>query len=60
MQSLNIMEGKLLELQITQARHPLLVSDGKSVKVQNSSKMIKYLSNEHKMRGAHLQCVNNH
>ena len=26
----------------------------------NTSKMRKYLSNVHKMGGAHLQCMNNH
>ena len=31
MQSLNIKEWKLLELQITQTRHPLPISDGKNI-----------------------------
>ena len=31
MQSLNIKEWKLLELQITQTWHPLCISDGKNV-----------------------------
>ena len=31
-----------------------------NVYVQHQSKMRKYLSNVHKMAGAHLQCVNNH
>ena len=30
------------------------------IKVQNPSKMRKYLSNVHKVGGAHFQCVNNH
>ena len=60
MQSLNIKEWILLELQITQTlRDTLSISDGKNV-VQHPSKMRKYLSNVHKMAGAHLQCVNNH
>ena len=50
----------MLELQITQTRHPLRTSDGKNVIVQHPSKIRKYLSNVHKMDGAHLQCVNNH
>ena len=54
MQSLNIKVWILLELQITQTRHPLSISDGKNVKVQHPSKM-RNLSN-----GAHLQPVNNH
>ena len=35
MQSLNIKEWKLLELQITQTRNPLCISDGKN-EVQHS------------------------
>ena len=49
-----------MELQITQTRHPLSISEGKNVYVQRPSKMEKYLLNVHKMGGAHLQCVNNH
>ena len=49
-----------MELQITQTRHPLRISDGKSVKVHHPSKKGKYLSNVHKMVCAHIQCVNNH
>ena len=45
------------ELQITPTRHLLCISDRK--KVQQPSKIRKYLSNEHKIGGAHLQCVNN-
>ena len=52
-QSLNIKELKLLELQITQKRHPL------SIKWLSSTalKIRKYLLNVHKMKGAHLQCA---
>ena len=50
----------MLELQITQTSHPLSISAGKNVYVQHPSKMRKYLSNVHKIGGAHLQCVNNH
>ena len=35
MQSLNIKEWKLFELQITQTWHPLRISDGKNVQVQH-------------------------
>ena len=59
-QSLNIKEWKLLELQITQTRHPLSISDGKKCLSSTALKIIKYLLNGHKMEGAHLQCVNNH
>ena len=59
MQSLNIKESKLLELQITQTRHPLHISNGKMSKF-NFRKNVTYLSNVHKTGGAHLQCVNNH
>ena len=50
----------MLELQITQTRHPLSISEGKNIQVQHQSKMGKYLLNVHKLGGAHLQCVNNH
>ena len=60
MQSLNIKEQKLLELQITQTRHPLNSLDGKNVYAQHPSKMRKYSWNVHKIGGAYLQCVNNH
>ena len=56
MQSLNIKELKLLELQITQTRHPLCISNGKMSKF-NLRKNVKYLSNVHKTGGAHVQCV---
>ena len=36
MQGLNIKEWKLLELQNTQTKHPLLISDGKNVLVQHT------------------------
>ena len=39
---------------------PLRISDRKKFYVQHPSKMRKYLSNVHKIGGAHLQCVNNH
>ena len=38
---------------------PSSISVGKNVQVQHLSKMRKYLSNVHKMEGAHLQCMNN-
>ena len=44
MQSLNIKKAKLFELQITQTRHPLRISDGKNFLVQHLYKMRKYLS----------------
>ena len=53
MQSLNIKELKLVELRITQTRHPLRIADGK--KCLSLLKMCKYLSNVHKIGGAHLQ-----
>ena len=60
MQSLNIKESILLELQITQTRHPLSISEGKkylsSTPVKNGKIFIKCSKKE----GAHLQCVNNH
>ena len=49
-----------MELQITQTRHLLSITDGKNVQVQRPSKMEKHLLNVQKMVGAHLQCVNNH
>ena len=67
MQSLNIKELKLLELQITQTRYPLIILQKKIV-VKDPQKMRKkimkcvkiYFSNVHKIGGAHLQYVNNH
>ena len=59
MQSFNIKEWKLLELQITQTRHTLSISDGKMPKF-NAHKKWENISNVHKMKGAYLQCVNNH
>ena len=44
-QSLNIKEWKLLELQITETRHPLSISDGKT-----ALKLLKYLSNVQKKK----------
>ena len=49
-----------MELQITQTRHPLSISEGKHVKVQRPSKIENYLLNVHEIGGAHLQCVSNH
>ena len=46
-QNLNIKEWKLLELQITQTRHPLSILDGKMSKF-NSPKIRKCLSDLHK------------
>ena len=45
----------MLELQITQTRHHLRISDRKI-----SKSMRKYSRNVHKIEGAHLQYVNNH
>ena len=59
MQSSNIKEWILLELQITQTRHPLIISDGKNVLVQHPSEMRKKKWNVNKIDGAHVQCVNN-
>ena len=50
----------MLELQITQTRHPLSISDGKKCLSSTALKTRKYLLNVHKMGGAHHQCVNNH
>ena len=49
----------MFELQITQTRHPLHISDGKNVKVQHQPKK-DFLSTMYKMEGAHLPCVNTH
>ena len=59
MQSLNILERILLELQIKQTRHPLSISEGKNVIVQHPSNIEKNIKFA-KIKGAHLQCVNNH
>ena len=50
----------MFELQITQTRNPLRISDGKNVQVQHLLNVRKYLSNVHKMVGAYFQCMNNH
>ena len=51
---------KLLdELQITEIRHPLSISDGKMYKF-NSTVIIKISSNLHKKGEAHVQCMNNY
>ena len=57
MKCLNIKGMIFLELQITQTRHPLSISDGKNVKAntpQNKKISMKCAQNQ----GAHLQCVN--
>ena len=59
MQSLNVKEWKLLELQITQTRRPYAFRMEKCPSPTPVKKR-KYLSNVHKIRGAHLQCVYNH
>ena len=59
MQSLNLKEWILLELQITQTRRPLRISEGNMSKFSNRHKWKKYLLNVHKMVGAHFLCVNN-
>ena len=60
MQSLNIKEWKLLELQITQTRNHLSISNEKMSKFKTLINEKKYSWNVHKIEGAHLQCVNNH
>ena len=60
MQSLNTKECKLLELQITQTRHPKPFRMEKRSKFNNRQKLNTYLSNVHKIGDAHLQCGNNH
>ena len=54
MQSLNIMEVTLLELQITHARNHLSISN----KVQDPLKCKIYLCKVVKIEVAHIQCVN--
>ena len=44
---------------ITQARHPYAFQMEKC-QSPTPVKNEKYLSNAHKIRGAHLQCVSNH
>ena len=53
MESLNIKERKLLELQITQTRNPLRISDGIMFK-SNTRINEKSLLNAHKIGGVHL------
>ena len=60
MQSFHIEEWKLLELQITQTIHPKPFPSEKNSKFNTRQKLRKYLSNLHKIRAAHLQCVDNH
>ena len=51
----------MFELQITQTRHlikPFRME--KNSKLNTCQKLRKYLSNVHKIRDAHIQCVNNH
>ena len=60
MQSLDIKDCKLLKLHITQTRHHQHILDRKKCLSSTPVKKRKYLSNEHKMRGAHFQCVNIH
>ena len=60
MQSLNIKEWKLLELQqITQTRNHLSNSNKKSLSSRPLKDEKKYSWNVYKIEGAHLQCVNN-
>ena len=59
MQSLNIKEWKLFELQITQTRHPLIILQKKMSNFK-TPKMKKNPWNVYKIEGAHLQCMNNH
>ena len=56
MQSLNIKEWKLLELPITQTRHPPSILQKKMFKFQKWKNHEMY----NKIRGAHLHCMNNH
>ena len=65
MQSLNIKERKLLELQNTQTRHPLSILQKKMSKFktpppQKKKNEKKKSCNVYKIEGAHLQCMNNH
>ena len=51
----------MFELQITRTRHlikPFRME--KKSKFNTCQKLRKYLSNVHKIRDAHIQCVNNH
>ena len=57
MQSLNIKEWKLLELQITQTRRPLSIWTKTCL---SSTALEVFLSNVHKIGCAHVQCMNNH
>ena len=57
--SLNMKDLKLLESQITQTRHPLVFQMDK-ISSSTGVKIRKYLSNVHKIEGAHVQCMNNH
>ena len=59
MQSLNVKEWKLFELQITQTWHPLHISDGKMSKF-NTHKKCENIYQMHKIEGAHPKCVDNH
>ena len=60
MQSLNVKEWKLLELQITQTRHHLSILVRKKCLSLAPLKKRKYAWNMHKIGDAHLQNVNNH
>ena len=60
MEGLNLKEKKLFQLQITQTRHSLRISDAKKCLSPTPVKMRKYLTNVHKIEGAHLQCMINH
>ena len=53
------MEKKLLEVQITQTRHPQSILQ-KTILSSRPQKGKKIFMKVYYVRGAHLQCVNNH
>ena len=50
----------MLVLQIAQTRHPKPFRKEKNSKFNNRQKLRKSLSNVHKIKDAHIECVNNH
>ena len=60
MQSLNIRECILLELQITQTRHHLKSILNRKMSMNKTPKNEKKYTNVHKTGGAYNKCVNNH
>ena len=59
MPNINIKECKLLELQITQTRHPLSILQKKMSKFM-TPKSDEKSRNVYKIRGAQLQCIKSH